>query len=503
VIRGPGATVWGANAVNGVINVESRSARDTQGGLLYFNGGGVERSNTGVRYGGRAGGETYYRVFGSQLSRDDHRLPGGDTARDGWHGWHGGIRTDSYWRGDTQLTWQAEATRARSASGASDALNVNTVARWTREISSRSLLQAQVYFDRDRRDDSQRANALINTTDFAFHHRFGIGDHNDLIWGAGYRHIDITVDQTNPSVRILDPNTKLQLFSGFVQDEVEIVPRTITLTFGSKIEHNDFTGIELQPGVRSVFKATHDQSLWVGASRAVRTPNAVEGSNAAALAYGAPAPGPGGGAYVPTLVGSWNLNSEVLWSYEIGYRARLSRRVSIDLTAFQNDYHSLIAPGAVKGLVPGVPFGSAEIPWTNLISGHTRGGEMAVNVSLSSGWRLAGSYTLLTTRFGPGIANTPALKDNSPRHQAALRSLYDISPRLSLDTQLRYTGRIVGVPAYVGADVRLAYRLTDQIDLAIVGKDLLDARHPEQAAVPFSIVTEVPRTFTARMCWRF
>jgi iron complex outermembrane recepter protein len=503
VIRGPGSTVWGANAVNGVINVESRSARDSQGGLLYFNGGGVERSTAGVRYGGRVGGETYYRIFASQLSRDDYTLANGESAADSWNGWHAGLHVDTYSRGDTRLTWQAEATGARLSNHASDGLNVNTLGRWTRQMSSRSMVQAQIYFDRDQHDDLARAHSIISTTDFSLHHRLGIGDSNDLIWGFGYRHMDITGEQTNAYARVLDPQIGMQLFSGFVQNEVQIVPDALNLTFGSKIEHNDLTGFELQPGVRSVFKPTANQTLWAAGSRAVRTPNVVEGKTAAAVAYGEPFRGPGGGVYVPTLIGNPELKSDVVWTYELGYRARISRRVSVDLTAFQNDYRHLITFGEVRRLVPGVPFGVAEIPWRNLISGRTRGGEVAVNLSVSSSWRLAGSYALLTHRFGPKHADTEALKGNSPRHQATLRSLYDFSPRLNADTQIRYVGHIPGVPGYVGADVRLAYRLTDQIDVALVGKNLLDPRHPEQATAPFSVVAESPRNVSVKISWRF
>ena len=503
VIRGPGATVWGANAVNGVISVSSRSARDTQGGLLYFSGGGVERAAPGVRYGGRAGDSTYYRVFASHLSRDDYPLANGQPALDGWKGWHGGLRVDSYMNVDTQLTWQASASGVRVDSQTSDSMNLNTLGRWTRRLSARSTVQAQLYFDRDRHDESARANTLVSTTDFSLHHTFGGGERNDFIWGVGYRHIDNRLDETNPFARVLDQDFNLQLFSAFVQDEITIVPRTLSVTLGTKIEHNDFTGFELQPSIRTVVKPTDNQSVWAAISRAVRTPNVIEGMNAVAAAYGAPFPGPGGGLYIPTVVGNPDLESDVLWAYETGYRARLSKRVSIDLALFQNNYRSMISVGAVRRLIPSAPLGIAEISWGNHTTGHTNGGEITLNVSPTASWRLAASYALLNTQFSSDVAATSGSEGNSPRNQATLRSFYDLSARMNVDTQLRYVGHINAVPGYIGADVRWSYRLADHIEISIIGKNLLDRRHPEQAPTAFASVAEVPRSVTGKVTWRF
>jgi iron complex outermembrane recepter protein len=470
---------------------------------LYFSGGGVERAAPGARYGGRIGDSTYYRVFASHLSSDDYPLANGDPALDSWKGWHGGVRVDSYANVDTQFTWQASASGARVDSQTSDSMNVNTLGRWTKRLSARSTVQAQLYFDRDRHEESARANTIVSTTDFSLHHTFGAGERNDVIWGAGYRHMGSILEQTNPFARVLDQDIRLELFSAFVQDEIKIVPHVLSLTVGTKIEHNEFTGFELQPSIRTVIKPTENQSVWAAISRAVRTPNVIEGMNAVAAAYGEPFPGPGGGLYIPTVVGNPDLESDVLWAYEAGYRSQLSKRVSVDLAVFQNNYRSMISAGAVQRLIPSVPIGIAELSWGNHTTGHTNGGEITMNVSPTASWRLAASYALLKTRFSSEISDTAGLEGSSPGNQATLRSFHDLSARMSVDTQLRYIGHINAVSAYIGTDVRLSYRLADQIEISIVGKNLLDRRHPEQAPTAFASVAEIPRSVTGKITWYF
>jgi iron complex outermembrane receptor protein len=347
-----------------------------------------------------------------------------------------------------------------------------------------------------------RARSTIATTDFSFQHTFGLGERNDVIWGLGYRHMGGSLEQTNPFAQVRDRDFGLQLFSAFVQDELQVVPEKLSVTLGTKLEHNDFTGCEIQPSLRTVFKPTADQSAWAAVSRAVRTPDVVEGGTALAIASGAPFPGPGG-VYVPMLVGNPALDSDVQWSFEIGYRAQISKRVSMELTAFRNNYSRLITYGGVTRLIPGSPVGMAEIPWTNLTSGHTDGGEIVATVAPLDTWRLSASYSRLITRLRPAGPDGTLPDESSPKHQAMLRSSWDVSKRESLDAQLRYVGEIAGVPAYVTADVRFSYRVTDQLDLSIVGKNLLDRRHPEQANVAFATVAEVPRSLMGKVTWRF
>lgn len=503
VIRGPGATIWGANAVNGVINVVTRSAKDTQGGLIYGGGGNVHLAMGGARYGGQIGEHTYYRIFGGYQLKDDYRLATGQPADDGWQSGNGGFRIDHYPQEGTLLTWQMEATTVDLDDHTSDGFNFNTVGRWTRELSARSSFEMQAYYDRNHRDEASRSGSNIDTIDLTAQHTFGLGEHHDIIWGGGYRFIASDIKQTTPLVAVRDGRFTKQIFSAFIQDEFKLVPDKLTLTAGTKLEHNDYTGFELQPSVRAVFKPAEQQTVWAAVSRAVRTPSSLEGHDVFAIPLGAPFVGPGGGLFVPTLVGG-DVSSEVLWAYELGYRIQPGSRVSVDLAVFYNDYSDLLTPGSVSQFIPGVPVGIAETPWENAQSGETYGGELSVTVSPTDNWRLTASYTLLLANLHGPAASTPETTERSaPRHQLGLRSSYDFTKRASLDAQLRYVDNIQAVSAYITADVRLSYRVNDRLELSVVGQNLLDNQHPEQAVIALTTTAEVPRGVYGKITWRF
>jgi iron complex outermembrane receptor protein len=504
VIRGPGATVWGANAVNGVINVVSRDARDTQGALVYGSAGDVLETDSGVRYGGRIGERTYYRVYAGVRSVDDHPRSDGRPAGDGWQGQQGGLRVDHHVSDDTQLTWQAGGTSFDTDDDAIEDYNANTLGRLTRRWSDRSSLEIQTYFDHTMRNEPERARLRTDTGDFSAQHTFGLGERHDFIWGLGYRVIDTEVDQTSPLLEVRDGEARTDLYSFFVQDEFQVVPEKLTLTSGVKLEHNDFTGFEVQPGLRLAFKPTARQTLWTAISRAVRTPGSLEGHDLLAVATGAPFVGPGGGLYIPRVTGNTDLASEELWAYECGYRVQPISRVSVDLALFYNVYDDLASASQVTGLVPGVPFGTAEIPFANTLSAQTYGGELAVTVSPIDAWRLTGTYSLLLADVnGPASADLDALEHSAPRHQATLRSSHDLTRRLSVDGQLRYVDAIRFVPSYFTADLRIAYRISDNLEIALVGRNLLQDQHLEQGPSFYTDTAEVPRSFYGKLTWRY
>lgn len=503
VIRGPGATVWGANAVNGVVNIVTRSARDTQGGLVYASAGDLHETDNGVRYGGRLGEKTYYRVFARFFSDDDFPLADGRPAGDGWRGEHGGFRVDHHPDDHTQLTWQADATKVDMDNGLVDGRNLNTLGRLTRSWGDRSSLEVQAYYDHSFRENSSATQVQTDTVDFTAQHTFGLGERNDVIWGAGFRFTDIGLRPTSPLVEVRDEDLDTRLFSVFLQDEFRLIPDKVTLTAGAKFEHNDYTGVEIQPSARGVFKPTANQTLWGAVSRAVRTPAAIEGKDVFAVTTGAPVAGPGG-LYVPRAVGNPDVSSEVLWAYELGYRIQPTRRISVDLAVFYHDYSDLIASGDTVRFVPGAPVGTLEIPFGNKLHGHTYGGELSVTVSPAESWRLTAGYSLLRAEIrGPAGTDPEAIERGSPRNQATLRSSHELTKRLSVDAQLRYVDAIRFVPAYITADLRIACRVNDRLELSLVGQNLLDDRHPEQGPAFFAVAAEVPRSFYGKLVWRF
>jgi iron complex outermembrane receptor protein len=503
VIRGPGATIWGANAVNGVVNIVTRSAEETQGGMIYGGGGDVHQAMGGVRYGGRMGEKAHYRVFASYESNAAHPQADGRSARDAWHLRQGGFRLDHDPQPGTHLTWQAEGTGLDLDRHASDAYNVNTLARWTRESSERSSTEVQTYYDRTYRNEAMRSRNTIDTLDLTGQRTVGLGARHDLIWGFGCRLIESTVEAGAPGVEVRNTDHSLRLFSAFVQDEVRVVPDRLTLTAGVKLEHNDFTGLEVQPSLRAVFKPTEMQTVWAAASRAVRTPSEVEGRDLFAIAIGPPVSGPDGGLYVPTVVGNTDITAEILSAYELGYRSQPARTWNLDLAAFYNDYSRLIGFSDVTRFIPGTPVGTAEIPWSNLLSGVAYGGEALVTLSPTAVWRLTAGYAQMRVRIRGPAAAAQGFGAQPPRHQLVLRASHDLTRQVSLDAQVRYVDPILSVARYATADLRLSYRATDRLELSLVGQNLFDGQHPEQPSFPITVTTEVPRGFHLKIVRRF
>jgi iron complex outermembrane receptor protein len=498
VIRGPGATVWGANAVNGVINIESRSARDTQGGYTYAGGGDINQAFGGGRYGAPLGSNTFFRVFGSYQLTADYPLTAGPDNTDSWRSWHGGFRLDHYADADTHATWQADTTHTDLDHGISHAYNVNTLGRWRRQWSDRSTVELQGYYDRTHRDEITRARSLMDTLDVTAQHTFGLGERHDVIWGLGYRYINNQTIANNAQVQVLDRNFDLQLVSAFLQDEVQLLPDALTLTLGTKLEHNDFTGWEVQPSVRLMFKPAERHTLWAAVSRAVRTPSEIEGLNLAAIPYGTPVLG-----FQPTIFGNPNARAETLWAYELGYRCQLANRVNVDLSTFYNDYDRVLAVGPITQFIPGAP-GIAVLPFDNYHYGNTFGGEAAVTLDVTESWRVLASYSLLVASIrGPAGSDPETAEESAPRNQLQLRSSYNFSRHLSLAIQARYVDGIRYVPSYLTADFQITYRIGAGWELAVGGRNLLDKQHAEHGLEPLATPAEVPRSFFGKVTCRF
>ncbi|MGC3960520.1 MAG: TonB-dependent receptor [Verrucomicrobiota bacterium] len=504
VIRGPGAAVWGANAVNGVINVVSRSARETLGGYTYAGGGDFHQVMAGARYGFQTSSNTFLRLFGSYQLNDDYPLATGQSADDGWFGEQVGFRLDHYPDENTQATWQGDYTGSNLQDESANGYNLNTLGRWKHSFSDRSGYEAQAYYDRTDRSDALRAHIIVDTIDLSAQHTFSLGDNHDIIWGAGYRFINNYITPTTPVVAVYDRSSFQNVVSAFLQDEWKIVPDRFIGTLGTKLEHNDLTGWEWQPTLRAVFKPTEHQTLWGAISRAVRTPSEVEGMALGAIQYGTPFIGPGGLPYQPLIVGNPNVEAETLWAYELGYRVQVTPRISADLSLFYNDYDQLIVVGPITQFVPGTP-GEAQIPFGNYEHGHTYGGELSVTFAATDSWRLTASYAAWAAQIHSitPFSSPESTEDGAPRNQIMLRSAYDFSKQLSLDVQVRYVDTMQAVPSYVAADVQLTYRPTPQFEFSLVGQNLGDRQHPEYRSEALTRLTEVPRGFYGKVSWRF
>ena len=525
VVRGPGATLWGANAVNGVINIITKSAKDTQG-LLISGGGGTELLGFGnIRYGAKVNDELYARVYAKYANHDDSKLPSGADANDRWDMWRGGFRLDWQPSDPNLLTFQGDVyfgtlsqtygiptttpPFVRLSAGDFELHGGNLLGRWSHTFSEESDLTLQAYVDHTTRNaDIFREER--DTEDVDFQHQFALGERQRVIWGGGFRRTDDEADNT-VNVSLTPESRGLDLFSGFLQDEITIVPDRFSLTLGSKFEHNDFTGFEVQPSARVLWTPVERHAVWASVSRAVRTPSRAEDD----VRINPPVPGvPLGSEFFPTLTGNRNFESEELIAYEIGYRLQPVERLSVDLAVFYNDYDDL---RSLEPVFPAAPLSPTVA--ANGLKGETYGFEIANTIDLANNWRITGGYTYLQMQMHRkagsfDLMSERALEGADPHHQFFIRSAVDFGERhdwgheFQFDSVFRYVETIIvsgsQVPSYFTLDLRLAWRPTANLEIAIVGQNLLDDRHPEfnPTTIPTQR-TEVERSAYAKLTLRF
>jgi iron complex outermembrane recepter protein len=518
VIRGPGATLWGSNAVNGVINITTKSARDTQGLYVESTAGTEERAAAAARYGGRIGERTHYRLFGSIVERDETSIPTGPVADD-WRIGYGGGRADWDSNDGRTLTIQGDiyagslgrlspSVSITGRPGPVPPLDVdvgggNVLARYRHRRSASSDIQLRVYYDRTHRDDPSFVDDL-HTIDGELQQRFGFGRH-EVTWGINERFV---INRNRGKVIWnLDPATSRDnLLSGFVQDQIAI-RQDLRITVGTKLERNGFSGFEVQPSGRVAWDMSPQRMVWGAASRAVRVPTRFERDIAIDVTN--PAGNP-----VVRLLGNDEFESEELLAYEIGHRWQMPRSIVIDLAAFHNRYDGL----ASLELEP--PFVDSALGRTvrplrnrNLSDGRAQGGEVLATISPYARWRVTATYAYLDLRIdaqGQDQNRGRFLDGATPRHQFSVRSFLDLPANVQVDAQLRSLSRVrrlpvvvsgAGIPGYTELDVRLAWRGWRQIELALVGQNLLHDHHPEFG--PAEQRGEIQRGVYGKVAWGF
>ena len=517
VVSGPGGTLWGANAVNGVINITTKSAKDTQG--LYTEGGGGSwlQDFASVRYGGTLASNVYYRVYGKYFDRGSEDLADGGSAHDAWKMGQSGFRIDSEAVPQNNLTLQGDfylgdegietGGNARTGGG-------NVLGRWTHTFSEDDDMSLQIYYDRTHLSDPVPAYVIgalplapagtliddLDTYDLDFQNRFLLGERNQIIWGLGYRFTH-EVDQNAPALAFSPPTLNQNLYSGFVQDEVRVVD-SFHITLGTKVEHNDYTGFEFEPNVRLQWDVAPKQMIWAAVSRAVRTPSRID----RALSE------PGPSAPLVILEGGANFESETVVAYELGYRAQLGTKMDASVSTFYNDYKDVrsTTTNSVHDIF-GLPF---PYYFQNDLEGHTYGVELNGSYQLFDGWRLHAGYDLLKEdiHVEPGGKDiNDALNETSdPQQQFSLRSSIDLMSNVEFDTGLRWVdilkvndGTTVGtVPSYFELDARLGWRITKNVEVSVVGQNLLHDHHPEYG-FPSSSREEIARSVYGKVAWQF
>jgi iron complex outermembrane receptor protein len=483
VISGPGGTLWGANAVNGVINITTKHSRDTQGGLVTF-GGGTVKYDGGARYGGKLGDNTTYRLYAKGFAYQRTDNAAGARVRDAWSKPQGGFRID-WGRAADAVTVQGDAyqgneQQALPAEGTISGYNL--LGRWTRSFGSGSALQVQAYYDQAERAFPGNFTDWVGTWDIELQHSFAPARGHEIVWGGDYRLWNDHFS-ASPGLIFLPPQRSVSMGSVYVQDTIALADR-LKLILGARLEANGYTGLQPVPSARLSWKVTDSALLWSAVSRAVRTPSRIDRD-----------------FFVPGFIlGGPDFRDEKLIAYEIGYRQQISTRGSISISTFYNVYdelRSLEAP-------PGATF---PLIFSNKMEGDSYGAELWGNYALTDWWRLSGGVSALqeSLRFKPDSHDVAGLQaaGNDPHHQLSLRSSMNLTERVELDVGVREVGRLPNpsVPSYVSLDARIAWRMLDSVDLSLTATNLLDDRHPEFGAFPTR--TLVGRTVFAAVRGRY
>ncbi len=531
VIRGPGATLWGANAVNGVINIITKRAEDTQGGLLNAGGGSKETGFGAMRYGKKLSDDSYGRVYVKGFQRDHFQSPnGGNNTGDSWDRQQGGFRVDSRLSSRDDLTLQGDLYRTQFnqllltptlappyQQGINDkAGNAgwNLTSRLKHKFSPTAEYTLQAYYDHTQRDEFF-IEQWLDTFDIDFQNSFKLNERQNAIWGLDYR-TNMDSFSSNTLITLNPSRRNTQLFSAFIQDEITVVEEALWLTLGSKFEHNDYTGFEGQPTARLMWAPNSRQRIWTSVSRAVRTPARADQNINLLKTVIPPASMQAPFPVALSVNGNQAIKSEVQLAYELGYRFTFSQQASLDMTAFYNDYNELrgtaLGEPSMSGLPPAMIV-QQPVYFNNLGRANTYGFEAATIWQMKKWWRWSANYSFLETYINDFQTNPTAI---SPKHKVSLRAELNPLESVDLDFWLRYNGAATALtsldvldPAtrtingYVTLDVRLAWKAHPALELSLVGQNLLADRHLEYIDESYILPSEIPRGVYGKISLEF
>lgn len=534
VIRGPGAALWGANAVNGVINIITRSAEKTVGTIVSAGAGSYEKAFITARQGISLGENSALRLYVKSNERDSFKDAFGNSANDQWRSAQSGFRLDSklddrdtftlqgdYFDGNINETYtiyrvpippDTEFSRIVTSGGKMSGGNI--LSRWQRTLSDKDSFSLQIYYDHLERSmfvSPQR----INNIDLDFQHRLSLGSFQDLIWGAGYRFGQYKVINT-PTIYYTEQRANNNLYSLFFHDEIKLLPEKLSLVLGSRFEHSDPSGFDLSPNGRLLWNVTPYDSIWMAVSRAARSSTRTEKNinyNYRAIPAGSglnPLPVP----LRLEIIGNPNFKSEELTAYELGYRTELLSHLSFDIAAYYNSYKKL------RVITPGTPYAeptpNAVQPYliSNDMHGHAVGVEIAANWKPLAWWHLQASYsyqnlTMYLDGRSSDMINKGNAESNVPQNQLSVRSGFDLGKQVSLDLWLRGVDHLSSIdgekiPGYIEMDLRIAWKPWKDLELAFTGQNLLDSHHPEFIPEYVNTVpSETPRSFYGKITWQY
>jgi iron complex outermembrane receptor protein len=502
VVRGPGATLWGVNAMNGVINIITKTSADTQGLLARFSVGDEEPAGVSLRYGGRVDEDTTWRVWGKYLERDDFELADGTSLHDQWSTLRGGFRVDSKFGNGVDWIAQAEAYTHPTAmasvrnpvpgvdrqfvqvTGNDDVDGAYAMFRAFRGFGEDEGWRVRAYAEHTRRDTS-RFGVRRDTVDLDFRAWTKLGAHNELIWGAQADRTRDAIDN-GPLLLFYPDHRGWNTFNVFAQNTTNFAGDRWHVMLGSKFTHHSFVGFQAQPSARLWWTPNDRHTLWAALSRPVRVPSRFEEDGLLVFFYadaGAISTGVPNGVIVPVGVsGDDTLRPEKLTAAELGYRVRVGEDWVLDTALFDNHYTRLI------GVQPAI-FG----PFTDAGRGRTRGFDVSASGRLTPDWRVEASYSRLDTRIDGPVFDFE--ERSSPRHMAQLRSYLDITPKVEFNAGVYYVDRIpqMAIDEYTRLDLGVTWKPRPNQRWSLWGQNLLDAGHAEAsgALVPRSVYLQL------------
>ncbi|HSV53802.1 MAG TPA: TonB-dependent receptor [Burkholderiaceae bacterium] len=491
VISGPGATLWGVNAVNGVINIITQSAKDTQGSLVAA-GAGNRGNATAFRHGGTLGADTSYRLYGKYLDHESSKKEDGSKVHDAWHRSQIGFRADwansndrwtvlgNAYEGSSAQPVAPSSTVARDTNTFS---GTNLAAHWARQLDGGASLSLQAYYDHTKRTVPPIFGQSLGIFDVQAQHALAPAGSHAMVWGMQYRQ---SRDRNANSVQLafLPANVNQQWTALFAQDEIRL-RENLRLTMGARVEHNDYTGNEFLPSARLAWKLAPDHLLWTAASRTVRAPARLD------VDTYSPAQPP----FV--IAGGPLVRSEVARVFEVGYRGQPAARVSFSATLFRTTYdHLLTLERAPSGV----------FTFENKMQGRAHGIEMWGNYQATPRWRLSAGLTALKEKLwlkpgGTALTTPGATAGKDPSHTWTVRSAWNIAADRELDLAVRHVASLSNpsVSAYTALDARFAWKLRPDLELSVTGQNLF-SRHSEYGAV--NTRSELPANVFVKLLWQ-
>lgn len=512
VIRGPGATLWGANAVNGVINIITKHSKNTQGFLVTTTAGKEEKIISEVRYGGTISENAHYRAYVKYFERDSTKTLDGLDGGNTWDKFRGGFRTDfspsdndsftiqgDAYTGDANLTLTVPVLDPPYEEPRKDVLETegqNVLSRWQHRFADNNETTLQVYYDRYKQPYSIFSQE-IETYDLDFQHSIDFGNLHSVVWGTSYRRMEDNLEGSE--LLSFSPESRsLNLASAFVQDKITLIEDTLATTVGVKVEHNDFTGVETQPSVRLGWTATERQFVWAGVSKAVKLPSRAENDVSVVVANAYP-------GYI-RWEGNNDIHSEEVVAYELGYRANVSPTLTFDIATYYNDYTELrtntIGEPTSEGTVLSLPFengGEAE----------GIGFEFSANWKPISNWTLGAGYSHLNLSVKTRETTIGDLAESfeglSPENSFNLSSILYLNNNIQFSNYLYFVENLPAdaIPSYTRFDTRLAWSPFETVEFSVVGQNLFDSEHQEFSGPLQGAANTIPRSFFGKVSLRF